>query len=171
MRKSAMKRRYLMRLRAGFTLVESLIAVGILALFAAGVAALSATVLSTKNRAMEAAECRSVASSLLLTVADEMRYGQNIHEENGVLLLDSTDFGAEVSFEAKDGRIKAVRGEKDFDLMPESFYGTLSVQAFSAKRDGAAGDLITLSLTVAGGGNEPYTAEMSVQPLNGIRGI
>lgn len=160
------------RMRAGFTLAESLIAIGILAMLAVGIAALSTTVFSTKDAMMEAGECRTLGSTAMLAVADEIRYGQNVREaeEDGesFLLFDSETFGKDVRFSVEDGRIWAVGAAGKYAFLTDKYYGDLSVGTLTVRRAGE-GSLAEISISVFGGREEEiWSAQITVEALNGI---
>ena len=81
MKKSTIKR------RAGFTLAEAIIAIAVLALFAAAIVPLTTVVFSTKIAMVEVNKCQMLASTVLLTVADEIRYGQNPRVEEDRIVV------------------------------------------------------------------------------------
>lgn len=170
MKKSTIKR------RAGFTLAEAIIAIAVLALFAAAVVPLTTVVFSTKIAMVEVNKCQMLASTVLLTVADEIRYGQNPRVEEDRIVVDSVNFGYDTAFVLKDGKICAQAPDGTcYDLMTDKYYGTLHVsefvveQATSAEASDKTKQQITIKITVCGSSDAQYSAEITVAALNGVQ--
>lgn len=169
--------------RAGFTLTETLIAVVILALMSAAGAAASGAVLSTRNDMMEVADAQVLASTVLETLADEIRFGQDVRvqDSTGELRLNSLSFGADAVFtvDPNDGRVKAVsdalkgKGGEFALLLPDSAYTTLRVKTVSFEKETDSGGVptgaVVIKLTIEGRGGELWSGSLTVTPLNGIR--
>lgn len=168
--------------RAGFTLTETLIAVVILALMSAAGAAASGAVLSTRNDMMEVADAQVLASTVLETLADEIRFGQDVRvqDSTGELRLNSLSFGADAVFTVgDDGRVKAVsdalkgKGGEFALLLPDSAYTTLRVKTLSFEKETDSGGVptgaVVIKLTIEGRGGELWSGSLTVTPLNGIR--
>ncbi len=177
------------KLRAGFTLAETLIAVAILALVSSACVTLSATILGTKAEMIEVGKCQSLASTAVMTIADEIRYGQNIRCDGDKIVIDSMNFGAGTHFAAEGGKIVAKNnGKEPYALLPEKYYGTLTVSKLTLERvnlaaapeEGAEAEAdeaasvavqyaVKISITVNGSGGSLYSTEMTVPALNGIQ--
>lgn len=157
------------RQKRGFTLVETLIAVAVLAVFGAGAVAISTAALHSKNAREEAGLSQTVASTAIMTLADEIRYGQNVREQDGNIVLDSKTFGDGVGFVCADGRILAQSGSASTELLPDKFYGNLKVSKLELKKASEA-DSVSITVTVDGTRGEIYTATLTVKAQNGVAG-
>lgn len=156
------------RKRAGFSLAESLIAIAILALLSAGIMTVTAAVLSARSSMEEAAACQTLASNAILTIADEVRYGQNVRDTSEGICLDSPTYGENTRFVLTDGRLIAMSGEGSYELFSGSFYGALKISGLTIERQTGDSDDIKIEITAEGAHGAKYTASMSVTALNGI---
>lgn len=169
-----MKRNFFRRLRAGFTLAESLIAVAVLAILSAGLITVATTVLGTKRTITEAGNSHSLATTAVMTIADEIRFGQNVRLVGEKIVLDSATFGADTTFSVGDGQIVALSGSRSYPLLPAGYYGSLTVGSLTLEKVSGGGtekDAVKISVSVNGGGVQSYTTELTVTPLNGFKQI
>lgn len=173
-----------LRSRGGFSLTETLIAVALLAILSAGGAVASGVVISVRNGMIQTADAQVLASTILETMADEVRFGQNIVVDGSgnVTRLDSMTFGPGAKFLVDgNGRIIAtvtatVSGTggtteetKTYDLLTESAYSHLKVEAdsFAMTKDENGNVKIALVIT-NGAGKQLWDGSLTVTPLNGI---
>lgn len=158
--------------RAGFTLVESLMAIAILALFSVGAITVTTTVLSSKNSMQEVGEGQALANTAILTIADEIRYAQDVRFEDDELLFVSKSFGANARFTISSGKIVVESGSGSFELLPSKYYGSLAISALTFERitaeDGGKTNEIKISVAVSGGQGETFSTDMTVSVLNGV---
>ena len=174
MKKSINKR------RAGFTLAESIIAIAVLALFALAIVPVTTVIFNSKHTMVEVNKCQMLASNILLTVADEIRYGQNVRiksvDGEETIVVDSATYGSNASFTLKDGKIKA-GSDGQYDLLSDKYYGTLRIDSFVFTQvplpdDGGAAaprQGINIKITVGGISDLQYTADITVEALNGVQ--
>lgn len=174
-----MKNSVLRRRRAGFTLAESLIAVAVLAMFALSILSVTTVIFSSKNSMVEVNKCQMLASTVLLTVADEIRYGQNVRKDGEHIVVDSDNFGEHTAFALENGKIKVTNKTDSFDLLTDDYYGSLYVSAFQIASVTADGESYTLNaeyaqrsvkiqITVKGRSGVEYSTELTVAALNGL---
>ncbi len=191
-----MKRNFFKRLRAGFTLAESLVAIAVLSLLTTAVIAVTTTIFSTKNTMIELGKCQTLASTAVMTLADEVRYGQNLRvdAEEETIVFDSRNFGADILFYLKDGKVhaKSKGAEEPYPLLPDKYYGSLRITHLKLEKvevtpaSGAEGTegtesaegeepaavslyAVKISVTVNGSGKNLYSTELTVPALNGIK--
>lgn len=169
--------KFFKKLKKGFTLAETLIAVAVLAIVSALTVTVSVSTLGTKNTMMRVGQSSTLASSAVTTIADEIRYGQNIREvevgEGTTLLFDSTSFGADTSFVVTEGRVCAKNNAGSYELLPAKYYGGLKVGSLTLEKvETPTGDVhigVKISISIESGGDVVYATEMTVPALNGIR--
>ncbi len=170
-----------LRSKKGFTLTETLLCVALLAIMSAAGAVASGVVISVRNGMIETADAEILGSTALETLADEVRYGQNIAmeqesatETTQVLKMDSLTYGTRTYFKVKDGYLwvdSASLAGKDAEyhmVVSESAYTHLKVGEFKMEQDSSSG---TIEISVAvenSGGKELWSGSVTVKPLNGI---
>lgn len=172
-----------LRSRRGFSLSEMLICVALLALMTAAGTTVSATVLNTRNDMMNVADAQVLASTLLESIANEIRYGEDVRFEdldgdrNDELVFTSATYGENTHFEVADNRVVALSdaipdvGDINGKLLPDGAYTSLLVADLTFST--GSGDAITISITVrsrrsTATGNT-WTKSLTVTPMNGLK--
>ena len=157
--------------RKGFTLVESLMAVFILALLTSAGAVGASAVMASRVGMVQTADAEILGSTAFQTLANELRFGQNMKvDKNGeYIVLDSVTYGLDkkiVLKEDENGKGKLQYSDDAEDqILSESVYSGLSISdlGFVLEDDGA----ITISLAVSGNNGKLWNGELAVTPLNG----
>lgn len=170
-----MKRK--LRSRGGFTLAETLFCVALLAIFAAGGATVTSAVMGTRNQMVEAAHSQTLVSTALDTMADELRYAQELkyNKTDGTITsFTSATFGMGAHFSIDSNYIVVensvvVSGKnKSYELLPRSAYAGMIATNVSAKVNLVGGNpdgTATISVTFKGTYGT-YTRELTVVMLN-----
>lgn len=171
------------RARRGFTLAETLMCVAILALVSAAGTTVTTAVLSSKNAMTEAANSQTLISTALDTLANELRYGQEIRYDRDtreLTSMTSTTFGVGTHFlAAEDGpyagtvvaetaAVESGSGDtavyRRYELLPRSNYAGLRATALTVTIDAASGTA-SIAITVEGS-RGVYSREITVVMLN-----
>lgn len=130
-----------LRSRRGLTLTETLAALAVFAILS--VALVSGTTAAWKvyQKAVVASETRTLQSTLIQSLGDELRYASNIQIVDGTVSFESETFGPAVSVTSTDGRIQIGK----HDLLPKKAYTKgLSAAAEVSYHDG----FFTVDLTI-----------------------
>lgn len=175
-----MKRK--LRSKGGFTLVETLICVALVAFFAVGSATVTTAVMSTRNQMVEAAHSQTLVSTALDTMADELRYAQEIkYKSDGTITsFTSATFGLgshflvpgpaeNMPYIVVENAVREGTGYKRYELLPRSAYTGMIATDVSAKMDldgdGNPTGKATISVTFEGAYGK-YSQELVVTLLN-----
>ena len=156
--------------RRGFTLVETLMVIFILALVTSAGAVGVSAVLATRVEMIQTADAEILGSTAFQAIANELRFGQNITVgDEGVAVssvsLDSLTYGLNTKISQKNGRLTYGDSENN-QMLGEKAYSGLDISGltFVQKADGS----ITISLAVSGSkGKQLWSGEVTVVPLNG----
>lgn len=107
------------RSRRGMTMAETLTALAVFAILSVALVVGTTTAWKVYQKGVVASEARTLQSTLIQSLTNELRYAANIRTEEGVLRFDSETFGLGASVTASDkGRIQI----GDYDLLPEKAY-------------------------------------------------
>lgn len=171
-----MKTRQKLKSSKGFSLVEYLIAMLILALMSSVACMGISTALQTRNQSVAAANAQTVAATAAQAVADQVRYGRITDVQDNYIEMTSSTYGSRVRLQLDaDGHLVAqsVDGAgapvgAPYALLGEMAYHGLSVDAltFQAHQTGDEVTSVDVQLSVAGGGDRLWTLQWSVAPLN-----
>ena len=157
--------------RGGFTLAESLAVILILALLTvAGTAGVSG-VMASRMGMIQTADAEILGSTILQTVADELRYGQNIqvgdvetidgNEVGKTVTLDSLVYGAQTTIALDEqGKLIYNSGKQFFG---EKAYSGLKIDALTYA---VTGSQIEISIAIGNDSGVLWDGEVQVRPLN-----
>lgn len=170
-----MKTRQKLKSSKGFSLVEYLIAMLILALVSSAACVGISTALQTRNQSIAAANAQTVAATAAQAVADQVRYGQisAVDPDNKYIELTSSTYGARVRLQLDgDGHLVAQSVDSagiavgdPYALLGEMAYHGLAVDTLRFEKHETGGELdwVKISLSVGGG---LWSLNWSVTPLN-----
>lgn len=167
-----MKLRKKLKSSKGFSLVEYLIAMLILALVSSAACVGISTALQTRNQSIVAANAQTVASTAAQAVADQVRYGQISAVSSDYIELTSSTYGTRVRLQLSGGRLVAqsvdgagVPVGGAYALLGDMAYNGLNVDTlkFDPHETGGELDWVEISLSVGGG---LWSLNWSVAPLN-----
>ncbi len=154
-----------LRSKKGFTMLESLAAVAIVALIMVAVGAGTTSSLSVYKQSTAISEASILSSSLFQAIADELRFAKDITTvsatDNNLSTFTSKNYGEKVSFSNTGGRV-TIGGT---DIVGEKAYTGLQARADILYSSGA----FTVTITVTDptrGGVTSGSAVFSVTPLN-----
>lgn len=111
--------------RLGLTLAETLTALAVFAILSVALVSGTSAAWKVCRKAVTASEARTLQSTLVQSLSNELRYGRNIEVSDGIVTFDSDTFGEKVSVQSEGGRVKIKQnGEpgKIYDLLPEKAY-------------------------------------------------
>ncbi len=154
--------------RLGLTLAETLTALAVFAILSVALVSGTSAAWKVCRKAVTASEARTLQSTLVQSLSNELRYGRNVEMSDGIVTFDSDTFGEKVSVQSEGGRVKIKQnGEpgKIYDLLPEKAY-TSGLQAEAAVSFESG--LFTLEITI----EHPLlpadgrTTNLKIQPLN-----
>lgn len=171
-----MKLRKKLKSSKGFSLVEYLIAMLILALMSSVACVGMSTALQTRNQSVAGANAQTVASTAAQAVADQVRYGRVSAVGTDYIDLSSNTYGSRVRLQLDgDGHLVAqsvdgagVPVGAPYALLGEMAYHGLSVDdlTFQAHQTGEEITSVDIQLSVVGGGDRLWSLSWSVAPLN-----
>lgn len=151
------------RSRRGMTLAETLTALAVFAILSVALVVGTTAAWKVYRKAVVASEARTLQSTLIQSLTDELRYAENIRTVGGAVVFDSETFGLGASVTASNkGRIQI----GPYDLLPEKAYTKgLKANVTVSYADG----FFTVELTVLhdlfpGGGRK---TTVTVRALNG----
>lgn len=120
-----MKRK--LRSSSGFTLLESLVAIAILALMLTALGAGTAASVRVYKQSTALSEANILSSTLFEAISDELRFAADITTASGQPVFTSPNHGANVSISSDGGRVKIFRsGLPVGDLIGEKAYTSLN---------------------------------------------
>lgn len=162
--------RYKTRSRRGFTLVETLIVIFILALVTSAGAVGVSAVLATRVDMIQTADAEILGSTAFQAIASELRFGQNIKVGDSdvtgeTVSLDSLTYGMNKKILLNKGKLQYGSDESEQILGEKAYSGlTISDLGFVREDDGS----ITITLAVSGSkGKQLWSGALTVVPLNG----
>ncbi len=108
-----------LRSRRGMTLAETLTALAVFAILSAALVIGTTAAWKVYRKAVVASEARTLQSTLIQSLTDELRYARNIRTDGATVSFDSETFGLGASVASSaDGRIQI----GTYDLLPEKAY-------------------------------------------------
>lgn len=156
-----------LRSRRGLTLAETLTALAVFAILSVVLVQGVTAAWKVYQKAMIASEARTLQSTLTQALSNELRYADNIRQEDGKLFFDSETFGQGVSVQSSDGKIQVGGGEKAYDLLPAKAYtGGLEAEANLAYDQDAGLFTMTLTITHPLFPQEGMTSELVIRAMN-----
>lgn len=168
-----MKLRQKLKSRKGFSLVEYLIAMLILALMSSVACLGISNALQNRAKSMDVANAQTVASTAAQAVADQVRYGQISAVTGDYIELTSSTYGSRVRLQLDgDGHLVAQGvdgagvpvGDAYALLGDMAYHGlTLDTLKFEPHETGGELDWVKISLSV---GEGLWSLNWSVAPLN-----
>lgn len=175
------------RARGGFSLVETLVAIALLAVMSSMAAVGATQALRQRRESIILADAQTVAGTAAQVVADRLRYGRICQVEGGsgqAVILVSGSYGTPVCLTLDDdGRLieqsvsvggdgSAVRGTA-YALLGEDAYSGLCLSDLAFELDADADEVrsVKVSLSVAEAGDDDclWQLHFSVAPINGRR--
>ena len=166
----------------GFTLVETLIVVFILALIAAAGAVGISGILSTRTGMIQTADAEILGSTALQTVANELRFGQGVKIEessgstSGVLHLSSTTYGPTTIGLDSDGKLVAGTGADATQILTSHTYSGLKISYLGCELERTGADPkptgnVILTMTIGNGRQDLWSGSFTTRPLNGTPAV
>ncbi len=108
-----------LRSRRGLTLAETLTALAVFAILSVALVTGTSAAWKVYQKSVVASEARTLQSTLIQSLGDQLRYASNIQTDGGTVSFESETFGPGVSVTSTTlGRIQI--GE--YDLLPEKAY-------------------------------------------------
>ncbi len=156
-----------LRSRLGMTLAETLTALAVFAILSVALVVGTTAAWKVYQKAVVASEARTLQSTLIQSLADELRYARNIRQQDGgTVVFDSEVFGMGVSVTASDGKIQI----GTYDLLPEKTYTKgLKASAEVAYENGVFTVTLTITHELLPGAGRQTT--FHVRALNGEAGL
>lgn len=152
----------------GFSLVEMLLAVLILALLSTAATVATTTVLSTSGKTKGVARAEILGSEVLNVVVNEMRFCGNVKfDENGKLIdFSSASYGEQTTIFVDNGKlfIRSAGVTEPYSPIGSTMYDGLSIKTLSLTKNGTNG--LDVSVTISDGTSDVYTGSSSVALLN-----
>ncbi len=155
-----------LRSRLGMTLAETLTALAVFAILSVALVVGTTAAWKVYQKAVVASEARTLQSTLIQSLADELRYARNIRMAGSTVFFDSETFGPGVSVTASDGKIQI----GIYDLLPEKTYTKgLKASAEVAYENGVFTVTLTITHELLPGAGRQTT--FHVRALNGEAGL
>ncbi len=158
-----------LRSQQGFTLVEMLISILLLAFVSLLVTAMTSAIFNTNVTMKEVAQAEVLGSEAFDNVRAQLLFAQNVKVEDGKITFDQNNANKGYTLGVKEGRIVLTHTEDgaqvDELLFAGSTYGNLSVQSLDFVVED---DAVIVSIAVSLGDKTLWGSSMSVKPLNGI---
>ncbi len=155
-----------LRSRRGMTLAELLAALAVFAILSAALAVGVTAAWKVYRKAVVASEARTLQSTLVQALGDELRFAQNIRTDGAAVRFDSDTFGPGAAVSASaEGRL-LIGG---YELLPQKAYTAgLTAEAALGYADGFfTVELHILHPLLPGGGR---TVVFTVRALNAAFG-
>jgi len=156
-----------LRSRQGMTLAETLTALAVFSILSVVLVIGINAAWKVYQKAVVAGEARTLQSTLVQSLSNELRYASNIQtKSSGTVSFDSETFGQGVSVSANCGRVQIGVGTHSYDLVPAKAYTDgLKAMAEVAYEDGMF--TVTLTITHPALPDEGRKTVLSIQALNG----
>lgn len=156
-----------LRSRRGMTLAETLTALAVFSILSVVLVIGVNAAWKVYQKAVVASEARTLQSTLVQSLSNELRYSSNIQTGgSGTVSFDSETFGQGVSVSTSGGRVQIGVGTKSYDLVPAKAYTDgLKAEAKVAYADGVF--TVTLTITHPALPTEGRETVLSIQALNG----
>lgn len=107
------------RSRRGMTMAETLTALAVFAILSVALVIGTTAAWKVYRKAVVASEARTLQSTLIQSLTNELRYAGNIRTVDETVLFDSETFGLGVSVTASNGGRIQIGA---YDLLPEKVY-------------------------------------------------
>lgn len=125
------------RRRGGFTLVETLVAVLVLAMLASAATVGTASALKSREQAIAASDARMLGAAAMQILRDELRYGKKIQAatysdgKQTVILGESLTYGLNATICLVDGRLVAQGSENSYPALSDGSYNGMKLDDLS----------------------------------------
>ncbi len=160
-----------LRSRRGMTLAETLAALAVFAILSVVLLYGVTAAWKVYLKAVIASEARTLQSTIVQALSDELRYAENIRiEADDEVVFDSDVFGPGVSvISGEDGRIRVgvSTAANPYDLLGAKAY-TSGLKAWAEIKYDAAGGLFTVTLTIKQDSflTQGLVTELKIRALN-----
>lgn len=157
--------------RGGFSLLETLITMLILAIMSTMALTGITNALKSRAQALDIANAQTVASTVASAVADQVRYGRIVEVDGDAIVLESSAYGRS-RLELDGGRLvaRSTAAGTAYQLLGEKAYGGLVLDelAFTPVMDGEEVKSVRVELSVgaAGSAGALWSLNYDVAPLN-----
>jgi|GEM_PF-4851294 len=141
--------------KKGFTLVEmlaSLVLLGFVVLIVGGGANVA---MKTYKESISYSESNTLASTLMFSIENEVRYASAINETNNeISSFTSPDYGNGASFKIDNGKLKIATNSNSFSVVGDKAYTNgLAVESIKLEKGEKTtkGQIIDITLKLSGG--------------------